>query len=321
MSEIGIIFHFGLYSIYGFDSVKSANKRKIKNGSEWFLKRLYPGTYRPVSGYKETQEYFESEFKTMGYKDYFDAEADFNEIWSDETIATEYITNWIELVKTIGATYVILTTKHHDGFCLFETNTTVHKSKVDIIKIFVNCARQYGLKVGLYYSWMEFLEKPTISYIDKKVKPQMLELMNYNVDRWFFDGGWEMKTKYALNTMANICQTIKENGGEINDRLGNDELYKDPNYLGYSTYRTYADREIPEIAPEVPWEHINTIGLSWGINRYQKSENYKTGRQLYNLYREVSEKSGNFLINLGPDFDGSLDIYEVEALKEFAKLI
>jgi hypothetical protein len=63
-TELGCIFHLGIYSVMGFDDIKSSRKRNLKNGSEWYLKRLIEkGNYRPVSGWKETQEYHKNNLR------------------------------------------------------------------------------------------------------------------------------------------------------------------------------------------------------------------------------------------------------------------
>jgi alpha-L-fucosidase len=236
------------------------------------------------------------------------------------------------MVKNFGGTYVCLTSKHHDGYCMFDTKTTNNNSvktgpMMDVLRLFVDSARRHGLKVGIYYSWMEFLHKPTIEYFNTIVEPQIDELLRYNADKYFFDGDWELTTKYTNNAIANICDKIHRlnPNAKINDRLGKSketkELYNDYNYLGKSDYRTYGDREIPSITPNIKWEHITIIGNSWGINKYQEPIDYKTGSQLYEIYNQVKNKGGDFLINFGPDYDGTLDPLEVKSILEFTDII
>jgi len=194
----------------------------------------------------------------------------------------------------------------------------------DFLELFIEAARRFNLKVGFYYSWMEFLHKPNKEYLTTIVIPQMNELMRYNVDRYFFDGDWEFNTKVADKTFSDIVNKIRDMNPnvEINDRISGckqtRDLYDDINYLGLSTYRTYADREIPE-RPNVPWEHINTIGLSWGANIEQKD--FKSGEELYLLYNNVKNKGGNFLLNMGPLSDGTLDPLEIKSINELSKYI
>ena len=104
----------------------------------------------------------------------------------------------------------------------------------------------------------------------------------------------------------------------INDRIPqNDSKYDDLDFLGDATYRVYSDRCIPNDKPKVKWEHINTIGYSWRINKYQKTCDYKSGDELYKLYTKISI-DGNFLINLRPNANGILDVNEVNSLIDFS---
>ena len=314
---IGLIFHWGLYSVPCYDDITSASRRKIQNGSEWYYKRLIEkGKFRPVSGFKETQKFHKEHYGDREYKDFV---SDFKcENWNPD--------EWMQLAVDVGATYVIITAKHHDAFCLWDTKTSDYNSVKnvcgrDLVNEFVISARKFSLRVGIYYSWLEFDSGCTKIYLAETVKEQIMELLKYNPDIWWFDGDWTCTTQFSKSFIKDICIQLKNHNPnvEINDRIALDNK-KDINYLGESTYRVYSDREIPDQKPTVKWEHINTIGYSWGRNHTQQQTHYKTGVQLYQLYQKVSEKSGNFLLNLGPNSDGSLDPYEVNSLLKFGQI-
>jgi len=154
--DVGIIFHIGLYSVYGFDSVNSAKRRNIMNGSEWYIERLSVNekTFRPVSGWKETQEFHKKNFNNQNY---YDAKLN---------ITKKEIKKWMKTCKNFK--YVILTSKHHDGFCLWDTKTT--DLKYNILDMFKKYAKKYDLVFGIYYSWLEFGKPFTVksSHILKK---------------------------------------------------------------------------------------------------------------------------------------------------------
>ena len=97
---------------------------------------------------------------------------------------------FMTLAREVGAEYVILTAKHHDGFCLWPTQSQTDRgsSILDLVKMFVTAVRKYSLKVGLYYSWMEFGKSCTQDYLTKIVKPQVRELLTYQPDIWWFEG-------------------------------------------------------------------------------------------------------------------------------------
>jgi alpha-L-fucosidase len=308
----GIIFHFGIFSVPAYDDPKSTIYRTIKNGSEWYKKRLLvkEGDYMPVSGYISTQKYHNEHYPNMGYNDFakmFKPKANMDE--------------WMKLCKTAGANYVILTAKHHDGYCLFPTKTTELCSKIDFVQQFKNAAQKYGLTFGLYYSWSEFNISFSKKYIDEIARPQIDELIMYKPSILWFDGDWQIKSqsgiKFIQDTLFKIRKIIPN--VSINDRLG--EKYANENDLGHASYRNYEDRMIPDEKPKVAWEHINTIGLSWGCNKAQVEEHYKSVDELVELYIKVRKLDGKFLLNLGPDSNGDLDPIEVERLIGFGKRI
>lgn len=289
MSQKGIIFHWGLYSVGGYDSVSSARRRRMQNGSEWYLKRLTEkGDYRPISGWKETQQYHKENF---GNNDYYTS---FTPIFERESLKCDF-TEWMEVAKKYGASYVILTSKHHDGYCLWKGNR-------DLVGEFCNTARRYNLKVGIYYSWSEFGKTITVKYLNEVIKPQINDLKKYKPDIWWFDGHWDIKTKIAKDTINDIVKSLK---GEINDRIPDTSL---------ATFFNHEDRYLPDEKQEHEWESIQTIGLSWGYNRDQQKEDYKTYKQIKKLEKKVSTLGGRFLVNLGPRPDGSLVKDEVDAL-------
>ena len=316
--NFGLIFHWGVYSVPAYDDPVSAKRRRTQNGSEWYMKRLLEtGNYRPISGWKETQAYHKTNYFNLTYYDlarWFNTYDD-QRPWNPD--------EWMDLAVEVGASYVILTAKHHDGFCLWPTQNTSFlsgSSKEDIIGRFKDSAERHGLRFGLYYSWSEFERGVTKDYIDNIMIPQIEELEKYQPSIWWFDGHWSILTKYAQDKINTITSRLKKNGIEVNDRIygPKDTSFEDPNYLGNATFRVYGDRYIPQEVPTVPWEHINTIGLSWGRNIAQIEEDYKTPEELYDLWKEVRGKNGRFLLNLGPDYNGALDEYEVSALRGFA---
>lgn len=309
---LGILVHFGLFSIPAFDDVKSASKRSIINGSEWYKKRLEEDTnaYRPTSGAKATKEYHEKHYPDMDY-------SDFAKMFKPDL---KNIDSWTKLAKNIGASYMILTAKHHDGYSLYPSEVGLH-SKKDIVQYFKDSCERNGIKFGLYYSWMEFDKSCTKDYLNEVVKVQIDELITYKPKVIFFDGDWACRSKYSLDLMEELCKKIKKKipNVVINDRVG--IKFTSENELGFIDYRVYADRYIPTKKPTVPWTHINTISLSWGRNKQQKDKDYKTVKELTGLYTRVRKLVGSFLINIGPNADGSLDPIEEERLLGFGRAI
>jgi alpha-L-fucosidase len=306
-SDLGFIFHWGPYSVPAFDDVKSAARRSTQNGSEWYLKRLQDRDkkYRPTSGTKETAAYHDEHHAGAKYEGF--ASRFLADKWDPD--------EWMKLCKSAGATYVLLTARHHDGFCLWPSyvapdwNVGEVGPMRDLLAEFKAAAERHGLVFGVYYSWMEFGKSATMDYINEVPREQIEELIGYKPHVWFFDGSWEFKTKYSKAFMSEMVGKIHAAipGALVNDRAGED----------VADYRVFADRYMPDEAPGVPWVHVNTIGLSWGRNEQQKSDCYKSGAALKALIGKVRKLGGGVLLNFGPGPDGILDPHEkahVEAM-------
>lgn len=317
--DIGLIFHWGPYSIPAFDDVKSAKRRNIQNGSEWYKGRLIEtNKFIPISGWQATQEYHNKHFPNKSYDDFVDEFINYHNEhkWN--------VDEWMKQAIKIGAKYVILTAKHHDGFCLWPTEYTLGGCvKNDLMNTFVTTGRKYGLLIGIYFSWYEFGHNTTISYMQNIAIPQVEQLHKlYKPDIWWFDGNWLNSSK-KINEMIKLLVINLRKTSIVNDRLygskEDKELALDINYLGDFDFRVYSDRTIPKEYPKVPWESIHTIGLSWGYNKEQQKDNYKSEKELQDIYEKVTELGGRFLINLGPKYDGTLDENELESLKGLYK--
>ena len=311
LHDLGLIIHWGLYSVPAFDDPASVARRKTQNGSEWYLKRLTEkNTYRPISGYKPTQEYHK---KHYGDKSYFDFAAEFK-----EKSAKINFKDYTDIAKKIGAKYIVLTAKHHDGFCLWKSN---HASCgfIDILPKFIAACKAAGLEFGIYFSLFEFNKNVTRDFVDKILIPQLKELLAFKPNMLWLDGHWAIKTKYATETIVNLLNDAKKliPNMQINDRISASiKDYSNKNYLGVSTFRVYEDRSLPTEEIKVPWQHINTIGLSWGRNL--QPQPYKSGKELWEIYTKVKNAKGATLFNLGPDSEGKIDPRELASLIEFA---
>jgi alpha-L-fucosidase len=306
--EIGAIFHWGIYSVPGFDDIKSLRRRRNKNGSEWYKKRLLENsTYRPISGYVETQNHHNDNYEGKLYDDFA--------VTFNENVKNFDINDWFDSIENESLSYVILTAKHHDGFCLWDTNTTSLKSERDFVEEFVQCARKRNLKVGIYYSWYEFGKSVTKEFFQSTIFPQIIELEIYEPDYWWFDGDWCLKTKYSKRNVLRLINKLKESA-EVNSRIG-----EDCEHLGSASFKVYGDRTIPSYIPSYNWEYIFTIGHSWGYNREQMVSDYKTGEDILKLYKKVKSKKGRFLINFGPTGEGLLDMNELNSYNNFMGMI
>ena len=238
---------------------------------------------------------------------------------------------WAKLIKESGAKYSVITTKHHDGFALWDTKIgdfSVVKSsaaKQDVLSPFVKALKKNKLKVGLYYSL------PDWSYQDythhtKKVRRynisddperwnrflgfyhgQLQELKdNYNPDLWWFDGDWEHnaeewqieKTRALL--LKNRADVI------FNSRLNGNGDYQTPE-IGLPVLRPKADY----------WELCMTMNDSWGYQHNDK--NYKTPQQILDIFVDCISKGGNLLLDIGPKADGTIAAEQENILKQLGR--
>ena len=238
---------------------------------------------------------------------------------------------WSNLIEESGAKYTVITTKHHDGFALWDSkygNLNSYKSstsKKDLLSPFIREIRSKGIKLGLYYSLPDWSYKDYTHHTNKikryniQENPkrwnrflkyrdgQLKELKTrYNPDLWWFDGDWEHNAvEWKIIELKNI---LKKNS---------------PNVIFNSRLNGLGDYETPEIGIPVfrpnakYWELCVTINDSWGYQ--QNDNNYKTPMQVIDLFVDSLSKGGNLLLNISPKEDGSIPEKQVDVLKELGK--
>ncbi|MDD3725814.1 MAG: alpha-L-fucosidase [Candidatus Ratteibacteria bacterium] len=233
---------------------------------------------------------------------------------------------WVKLAKESGMKYIVLTTRHHDGFCLFDSKASNFTSvktaaKRDFVEEYVDACRKHNIRVGLYYSLLDWRfpgyfdrEKYPESFKDtvEQAHMQVKELMsNYGkIDILWYDGGWlpgaEKETPILwrskeLNAMVRKLQPDII----INDRSGLPEDFDTP-----EQHTTPSKR---------PWESCMTIGDSCGWGYIKHNPNMKPTTQLIQNLVSCASNGGNYLLNIGPKPDGSVRREELIRLKEIGK--
>ncbi|WP_149304537.1 alpha-L-fucosidase [Pareuzebyella sediminis] len=234
---------------------------------------------------------------------------------------------WAKLIRESGAKYSVITSKHHDGFALWDTKyggfnaVTNSAAKKDVLSPFVKALRKQGLKVGIYYSLPDWsyddytnFTRDSIRYkiseepkrwqnFLKVYQGQLKELSKkYSPDLYWFDGDWEHNAEEWEAT-------------KVKQML----LAQNPNAILNSRFRGQGDYETPEqgmpiTRPQSPyWELCMTMNNSWG---YQKNDHdYKTTDQIIGIFADVIGNGGNLLLDIGPKGDGTLPEEQVEILK------
>lgn len=253
-------------------------------------------------------------------------EADMTVAEYQSSAATFNPTNWdpvslARTVKSLGMQYAVFTTKHHDGYAMFDTKTSdfgvMHSPYGrDIVREFVDAFRAEGLRIGLYFSLIDWHhpDYPAFKDEDKPYRfgrsrppsdeqwarfidvmfEQVRELLtNYGqIDVLWFDGGWERKPEqWKAKELEALARELQP-GILLNDRL--------PTVGDFETPEQF----VPAQAPAETWETCMTLNESWAYNPNDTA--WKSPRKLVHTLCEVAGRGGNLLLNVGPMGDGSL---------------
>lgn len=249
---------------------------------------------------------------------------------------------WAALAKRAGMKYAVLTTKHHDGFCLWDSplgdfDVMATPSQRDICRDLAKALRKRDVRVGWYHSIMdwhhhdylprrdwELADRPEgdarfdryVTYLHTQVHEL---LTNYgNIDILWFDGQWEptWTHKLALALEAQVRLTAPKL--LINNRIDGSGA---PKVGGLGDFGT-PEQEIPATGtPGVDWESCITMNDNWGFKA--SDHNWKSPRRLIELLVETASKGGNLLLNVGPRGDGSFPpeaVERLEAIGEWMRL-
>jgi len=228
---------------------------------------------------------------------------------------------WARLAKRLGMQYAILTSKHHDGYAMFHTRQSdfsVEHSPCgrDIVREFLDAMRSEGLRVGLYYSLIDwhhpdypaFIEadKPYVWGQWRRSKPQewerfldfmfaqMHELLTQygQIDVLWFDGGWERSAEeWKARELEEMVRSLQPDI-LINDRLPGAGDFDTP------------EQSVPPRPPERAWETCMTINETWAC--VPADREFKSGRQIVHTLCEIAGKGGNLLLNVSPMGNGRL---------------
>lgn len=284
---LGIFLHWGAYSVAGIEA-------------SWPLR---PNSSQHVS--VDEYEKFPERFDPVNY----DAR------------------QWAKAFRQAGATYAVLTTKHHDGYCLFETSTTDYAAPTtrpgrDLVRPYVEACQAEGLKVGLYFSLIDwhdadFATIPIRQHIASpqpfshdparwdrflvRMYAQVRELLtNYGrIDLIWFDVPGFGAARWHSSELKAMMLSLQPHL-VVNNRL--------PEAGDYLTPEQY----IPTVGPEGWWESCITMNDQWAY--HPDASKYKPTRRLIRTLAQVTGGGGNLLLNIGPQPDGQLPAPAIERL-------
>ena len=264
---------------------------------------------------------------------------------------------WAAAAKNAGMKYVVFTTKHHDGFCMFDTKQTDYKitkspfgsnPRSNVAKEVFGAFRNEGFMVGAYFSkpdwhtndywWSYFPPKDRNPSYHPKKYPQKWEnfkKFTYNqieelmtdygkVDILWLDGGW-VRPFSTIDTTISWQKTIPFDQDIDMARIAKRGRELQPGLLvvdrtvsgEFENYVT-PEHQIPDSYMDIPWETCMTMGDSWS---YIPKENYKSARKLIHILADIVSKNGNLLLNVAPSPEGDFHPEAYQRLNEIGTWI
>jgi alpha-L-fucosidase len=210
---------------------------------------------------------------------------------------------WVEIAKSAGMKYMVFTSRHHDGFSMFDTGQSDYKItnspfKRDVCAELAKACHEGGLRLGWYHSppnWYhpDFMTENHAARFIPFLHGQVRELLsNYGqVDVMWFDGLGGKATDWDSDNLFKLIRSLQPHI-IINNRCGLPGDFDTP------------EQFTPKEKPARPWETCMTINRTWAYNR--NDTNYKSTTQLIRMLIEVAGKGGNFLLNVGPTPEGTI---------------
>jgi alpha-L-fucosidase len=228
---------------------------------------------------------------------------------------------WADVFKRSGAKYVVLTSKHHEGYCLWNSaeadrdwgrawNAVTGTPHRDLLGDLTNAVRDEGLKMGYYYSLYEWFnplwKMDKEKFVTEHMMPQFKDLVTkYKPSVIFSDGEWELTDTqwHSPELLAWLFNDSPvKNEVVVDDRWGSNTREK---YNGC----TYATSEYGSgMNAGVVWEENRGIGHSYGYNRNEQLTDYKTSHDLILMLIDVVSRGGNLLLDIGPTADGRIPV-------------
>jgi len=295
-AKFGMFIHWGVYAV----PAGTWNGKEIAGIGEWIMNR---GKI-PCADYQA----FAKQFNPVKYNP----------------------DDWVRIAKGAGMKYIVITSKHHDGFALFDSKAcdwNIVKATPygkDLLKPLAEACRKHGLKLGFYYSqaqdwnnggsasggkWDKAQEHDMDEYIDKVAVPQVREILTkygeFPAVLW-----WDTPKDMTPERAAKLYKVVMELRPKIitNNRLGGDFKGDTETPEQHIPATGYKDRD---------WETCMTMNDTWGFKSYD--QNWKSTEMLLRNLVDIASKGGNYLLNVGPTAEGLIPQPSIERLAEIGK--
>ncbi|EGC34344.1 hypothetical protein DICPUDRAFT_88361 [Dictyostelium purpureum] len=299
--KFGIFIHFGVYSVPAYSDGGYA---------EWYWWNLESGDDNN-STKQWHGEHFGPNFKYQDFAPMFNCR-DFN------------ANDWASIIDKSGAKYVVLTSKHHEGYTLWPSEQSWGWNSVDvgpnrdIVAELTKAVKNLGLHMGLYHSLFEWFNPFYLSdkssgnpptkeeYVDTVLMPQLMDIVNsYEPHVIWADGDWEQASDYWKST--DFLSWLYTNSSVkdvvvVNDRWGHGCRNTNGGFF------TGSDAWLPNKLIDHKWENCETIGFSYGYDQFEPAKAYTNSTILIQKFSQTVSCGGNFLLDIGPDAEGTIPI-------------
>ena len=304
-AKFGMFIHWGLYSILeGTYNGHTMPDTTFPQGNSWYAEWIKPRLEVP-------DDYYNGLIK------------EFNPVNYDPD-------SWVREAANAGMKYLVITSKHHDGFALWDSDVSDFDImntpyKKDLIAPLVAACKKYGLKYGFYYSHWQDWEDPDGAmpywypwrpdedfekYWQRKSLPQVKELIEkFDPDLLWFDT-WDWKTHITPERRDELIRLVRSLSDKclINGRICYDNPGDNIDFLEMH------DNSYPKEMLSKPWQTPATMQNSWAY--HGKDYNWKPSSRMLRYLVNNTSMGGNYLLNVGPKADGTLPAPAIRRLRE-----
>ncbi len=315
-AKFGIFIHWGLYSVPAF-GVNDSSAPSCYRFSEWYGHNI------------RTEDSAARAFHDRIYGKNFRYE-DFVPMFKAELFDAK---EWTKLFKDAGAKYINFVSKHHDGFCMYQSDYAWNWNSYDVgphrdfLYELRDAMEGSGVRFGVYhsiYEWFNplYLENPE-RYALEHLHPMLKELIEkYQPNTLFTDGEWDHEDTVWHST--EFLQWLYNESSVRDVIVPNDRWGKSTRGVCGGNFTTeYGEigsgKSLDDITDPRPFEECRGIGRSFGYNRTETAEDYVEAKQLLKLLCSLVSAGGNLLLNIGPAADGTIPPIMQQRLLDMGK--